>query len=317
MSNNKICSIWGASGQVSRSLIRYLGLEGYRIIACTRNPYKNNFIKTQANNVGSIDLEKVNIFDEENIRHIVKNSDIVINTVGILYSKGSKNTFQNIHVNFPNVLSKFCKEYKIKKLIHLSALGIEESKETKYASSKLRGEDIILNNFNNSKIIRPSLIFSVNDKFTTRFMKMLSIFPIFPMYGNNGTTKFQPIFCGDVCKGIIEILKKENNNDIYEFGGPEVLTFREIIEILLNSINKKGKRFLLPVPKSIANLQARFFELFPKPLLTVDQLKLLEYPNIITGKYMTINDLDIKFLSTLESEISNYSSLYKSGGQFA
>ena len=90
-----------------------------------------------------------------------------------------------------------------------------------------------------------------------------------------------------------------------------------IIEILLNSINKKGKRFLLPVPKSIANLQARFFELFPKPLLTVDQLKLLEYPNIITKKYMTINDLDIKFLSTLESEVLNYSSLYKSGGQFA
>ena len=85
----------------------------------------------------------------------------------------------------------------------------------------------------------------------------------------------------------------------------------------MNSINKKGKRFLLPIPKSIANLQARFFELFPKPLLTVDQLRLLEYPNIVTGKYMTINDLDIKFLSTLESEISSYSSLYKSGGQFA
>ena len=313
MSKNKIITILGASGQVGRYLINKLSTKNYRIVACTRNAYKNNFLKTQAN-FGSLDLEQINMFDEENLRHVIKNSNIVINTIGVLYSKNKKNSFKNIHVLLPDIISKLCNEYKVEKLIHLSALGIEQSTDSDYALSKLEGEKVILNNFNKSIVIRPSIIFSRDDKFTTKFMSMLSILPIFPIY-YNGLTKFQPIYCGDLCEVVSKILELDKINNIIECGGPEILNFKEILEILLKQIDKK--RILIPVPYFIAKLQSKIFELFPNPLLTYDQLKLLKKDNVVSGKYPTINDLlDIKYLSTLSSELESYSYAWRQGGQF-
>ena len=119
-----------------------------------------------------MDLEQINVFDEEHLRYVIKNSNIVINTIGVLYEKNKKNSFKNIHVLLPRIISQLCNEYQIEKFIHLSALGIEQSPDSDYALSKLEGEKIILNNFNKSTIIRPSIIFSRDDKFTTKFMSI-------------------------------------------------------------------------------------------------------------------------------------------------
>ena len=215
---------------------------------------------------------------------------------------------------FPSILAKLCKEYKLNHFIHLSALGINEASDSNYAKSKLDGETNILKNFPLSTILRPSIVYSVDDNFTTTFMTLLSRLPIFPIY-YSGKTKFTPIHCSDLTDIIYTVISKNISSKILECVGPKVITFREIIEILLNLMNKK--RILIPLPLPIANLTARFFQLFPKPLLTQDQLRLLKYDNVTSGKYKTNSDLGIPSLRNFEDEVKKYCYMWKEGGQFS
>ena len=159
----KVACIFGASGFIGRHLIRRLTKKDFRIIAATRSPYLHGYLKPLGN-PGQIDLEKVNLFDEERLRILVKSSDVVINLVGILYET-KKQKFEDIHAKFPDLLSKLCSELNIKKLVHISALGINETVSSQYMQSKLKGEKNIINNFNRSVILRPSVIFGPEDKF--------------------------------------------------------------------------------------------------------------------------------------------------------
>ncbi len=136
----KNCLVFGASGQIGRNLIRKLTKNNYKVTAVTRNFHKRGYIlKTQAN-PGYIDIAEINIFDENKLRNLIKEADICINLIGILFEKGKVNSFKNIHENIPFILSKLCSEYNLEKFIHLSALGIDEAKDSKYAQSKLKGE---------------------------------------------------------------------------------------------------------------------------------------------------------------------------------
>ena len=308
----KIATIFGASGFIGRHLIRSLTEKDFRIIAATRSPYLYGYLKPLGN-PGQIDLEKVNLFEEENLRTLIKNSDVVINLVGILY-ENKKQKFEDIHVKFPALLTKLCNEQNIKKLIHISALGINETANSQYMQSKLKGEKNILNNFNRSVILRPSIIFGPEDKFFNQFAALAEFFPALPLIGG-GLTYFQPIYVGDVVKSIVTILEKEEiNKNIYELGGPQTFTFKELMEILLKQIKKK--RFLVPIPFSFAKFQAKILQLLPKPLLTTDQVEMLKYDNIVTNKYPTLKDLKIS-PKTLESILPDYIWRFRKGGQFA
>ena len=149
-----------------------------------------------------------------------------MNLVGILFEKG-KNSFNNIHTEFPKMISKLASIYQLKKFVHLSALGIENAKDSIYAQSKLKGEKEILNNFKNTVIVRPSIVYSVDDNFTTQLMTLLGLLPIFPIY-YNGKTKFRPIFCSDLTNSITKIIIDDIKENIIEFAGPEEMSFREI-----------------------------------------------------------------------------------------
>ena len=308
----KIATIFGASGFIGRHLIRGLTEKDFRIVAATRSPYLHGYLKPLGN-PGQIDLEKVNLFDEERLRTLIKNSDVVINLIGILY-ENKKQKFENIHAKFPNLLSKLCKELNIKKLVHISALGINETVSSQYMQSKLKGEKNIINNFNRSVILRPSVIFGPEDKFFNQFASIAEFFPALPLIGG-GLTYFQPIYVGDIAKSIMAVLEKEEiNNNIFELGGPQIFTFKELMKILLKEINKK--RFLVPIPFLFAKFQAKILQLLPKPLLTTDQVEMLKYDNIVTNKYPTLKDLKIN-PKTIESVLPNYIWRFRKGGQFA
>ena len=175
--------IFGGTGQCGTHLVRKLTKNNYRVTVVTRNIHEKGHKIKIMGNAGYIDLVEASIFDEEKLRKLFEESDICINFVGILFEKKRGSTFKNIHSLFPALLAKLCKEYKLDKLIHLSALGIEDAKESNYALSKLEGEKNILNNFPKSTILRPSLVYSnSSDNFSTNFMTLLSRLPIFPLY---------------------------------------------------------------------------------------------------------------------------------------
>ena len=185
------------SGQIGRNLIRKLTKNNYRVTVVTRNIHQRSYIiKTQAN-AGYIDIVEANIFEEKKIRSLFKKADICINLIGILFEQKKGNTFKNIHTVFPSILAKLSKEYNLKHFIHLSALGINQANDSQYAKSKLDGETEILKNFPLATILRPSVVYSVDDNFTTSFMTLLNRLPLFPLY-YGGNTKFAPIHCSDL-----------------------------------------------------------------------------------------------------------------------
>ena len=310
----KNCLIFGGSGQIGRNLIRKLTKNNFRVTVVTRNIHQKSYIiKTQAN-VGYIDIVEANIFDENKIRELFKKADICVNLIGILFEKKKGNTFKNIHTVFPSLLSKLSKEYNLKHFIHLSALGINDAKDSLYAKSKLEGENNILKNFPLATILRPSIVYSVDDNFTTNFMTLLNRLPLFPLY-YNGETKFSPIHCSDLTDIIYHVLSNNVYSKIIECVGPEIISFKEIIKKILNLIGKK--RILLPMPLPLAEISARFFEIMPKPLLTRDQLKLLKYDNIISGKYKTNSDIGVPSVRYFDEEVKKYCYMWREGGQFS
>ena len=310
----KNCLIFGGSGQIGRNLIRKLTKNNYKVTVVTRNIHQKSYIiKTQAN-AGYIEIVEANIFDEKKIRQLFKKTDICINLVGILYEKKRGNTFKNIHSVFPSLLAKLSKEYNVKHFIHLSALGINEAINSDYAKSKLEGENNIFKNFPLATILRPSVVYSVDDNFTTNLMTLLSRMPLFPIF-YNGSTKFSPIHCSDLTDTIYYIISNSIYSKVIECVGPDTYTFKQILNQLLELMNKK--RFLFPIPLFIAEIQARIFELMPKPLLTRDQLKLLKYDNIKSGKYKTNSEIGIPSIRKFNQEVKKYCYMWKDGGQFS
>ena len=310
----KNCLIFGGSGQIGRHLIRKLTKNNYKVTVVTRNLHQKGYvIKTQAN-AGYIDIVEANIFDENKIRKLFAKTDICINLIGILYENGKGNTFKNIHSIFPSILAKLCKEYKVQQFIHLSALGINKAIDSEYAKSKLEGEFNIQKNFPLATILRPSVVYSVDDNFTTNFMTLLSRLPFFPLY-YNGETKFAPIHCSDLTDTIYHVVSKNIHSKILECIGPEIFSLKEILKKLLTLIGKS--RLLIPMPFFAANLSAKFFQLFPKPLLTVDQLILLKYDNIPSSKYQTNSDIGVPSTKIFDQEVEKYCYMWKEGGQFS
>ena len=310
----KNCLIFGGSGQIGRNLIRKLTKNNYKVTVVTRNLHQKGYaIKTQAN-AGYIDIVEANIHDESKIRKLLTKTDICINLIGILFESKKGNTFKNVHSIFPSILSKLCKEYKVQQLIHLSALGINNAIDSSYAKSKLVGEANIQKNFPLATILRPSIVYSVDDKFTTNFMTLLNRLPFFPLY-YNGDTKFTPIHCSDLTDTIYHIISKKIFSKIIECVGPDVISLKEILKKLLKLINKN--RLLIPLPFFVANISAKLFQLFPKPLLTVDQLTLLKYDNILSNKYQTNFDIGVPSTRIFDQEVEKYCYMWREGGQFS
>ena len=310
----KNCLIFGGSGQIGRHLIRKLTKNNIKVTVVTRNIHQKSYIIKTQGNAGYIDIVESNIYDEKRIRDLFKKADICINLIGILFEKKRGNTFYNIHTVFPSLLAKLSKEYKLKNFIHLSALGINDAKDSNYAKSKLDGEKNILSSFPLATILRPSIFYSVDDNFTTNFMTLLSRLPVFPLY-YSGKTKFTPIHCSDLTDVIYHIISNNINSNIIECVGPEVITFKNILERLLKLINKKV--FLLPTPLPIASISAKIFQLFPNPLLTEDQLRLLKYDNILSKKYKNNFDIGVPSKKYFDEEVKKYSYMWREGGQFS
>jgi len=309
--NQKIIAIFGAGGFLGKHLMRQLTKLDYRVKVATRNPYLKGYLKPLGN-PGQIELFKTNIFNPEDVKQVLKNCDLVINLVGILYET-RKQKFSQIHAKFPYLLCNLCNEIGVNNLVHISALGVREGHVSRYMQSKLEGEKNIQNVFKSSVILRPSLVFGPEDKFFNTFASIAQFSPALPLIGG-GKIKFSPVYVGDIAKAIVKALRLNNSEPkIYELGGPENYSFKELMEILLREIKKK--RFLIPIPFSLAKFQSYFLQMIPNPLLTPDQVEVLKYNNIVSGEYPTLEDLGISG-ETIQSILPKYIYRFRTGGQF-
>ena len=309
---NQICTILGGGGFIGKYLARNMTKKNYRCIITTRNAFQKGYLKTQGT-PGSIELLDWNPNNFSELKEAIKNSDVVINLIGILFET-RKQKFYNIHSNIPETIAKICSETEVKKFIHVSAIGANGQSKSIYQKSKFKGEQKAFENFKNTVVVRPSVVCGTEDNFTNLFSK-LSFLPVIPVVRID--YKFQPILVNDVADAIIKIIETKNNEGkIYELGGPKIISFGEMVKSILRTINKK--RFVIDMPMPIAKIQSSITDLLPlPPILTRDQCEILSEPdNIVTNDHLSLKDLDIN-PTDVEEAMEKWLWRFKSGGQFA
>ena len=311
MNDYPIATILGGGGFIGRYLVRKMTEKNFQCIIPTRNAYLKGYLKTQAP-PGAIEFIDFNPKDFSKIKEAIKNSDIVINLIGILF-ENRKQKFFNIHSDLPGLIAKYCSESEVKKFIHVSAIGANADSKSLYQQSKFSGEQKALNNFKNTVIIRPSVICGNEDNFTNLFAK-LSLLPVIPVLRPD--YKFQPILVDDVATAIVKAIEiKKNDGKIYEIGGPTTISFRDMVKSIVSTIKKK--RIIIEMPMPLARIQATLFSLMPKPLLTKDQCEILnESNNIVSNKNLTLNDLNIE-PADVQQAMSKWLWRFRAGGEFA
>ena len=312
MNNYPIATILGGGGFIGRYLVRNLTNKQFRCIIPTRKAFQKGYLKTQAP-PGSVELIDFNSNNFDKIEEAIGNSDVVINLIGILF-ENRKQKFTKIHSDIPDIISRLCEKHKVKKYIHVSAIGANKDSKSAYQRSKFAGEQKSLMNFKNTVIIRPSVVCGPEDNFTNLFSK-LSFSPVIPIVGID--YKFQPIMVTDVADAIVKAIQvKKNEGKIYEIGGPTVISFGDMVKSIMKTINKK--RFVIEMPMAIAKIQSSILSLLPiPPVLTRDQCEILsEADNVVSNKELTISDLDIK-PKDVEQAMEKWLWRYRDGGQFA
>jgi NADH dehydrogenase len=309
--NNQLVTVFGASGFLGRHTIRAVAKKGYRIRAVTRQPNLANHLLPMGH-VGQIQLFKGNVLDDEQVGEALKGARLAVNLTGVLFSRGEQ-TFEGVHVDAAARIGRAAKGAGVRRLVHVSAIGADVRSESYYAKSKGLGEARLRERYGDATIFRPSILFGPEDMFFNRFAALARYLPALPLIGG-GHTKFQPVFVGDVAAAIAESLTNEQTTaKTYELGGPNVYSFRELLEFILRETDRR--RLLVSMPFSMATIQAVLLQLLPSPLLTPDQVRLLRTDNIVTPGALTLADLRITPTS-VEAEVPAYLWRFRPKGQY-
>lgn len=308
----KVVTIFGGSGFLGRHVVKRLAKRGWRVRIATRNPSDALFLKT-AGAVGQIVPVFANVRDDHSVAAAVAGADIVINMVGILYESG-RQTFKAVHEEAAGRIARAAREAGAERMIQISAIGAAPESRSHYARTKAAGERAVLDAFPDATILRPSIVFGPDDGFFNLFASMSRISPFLPLMGG-GRTRFQPVYVGDVADAMLACLDRPaSKGKTYELGGPAVYSFRQLMELLLQTIGRN--RALVSIPWPIAGLQATFLGLLPKPLLTRDQLAQLKTDNVVSEGALTLADLDVS-PTAVELILPTYLDRFRIGGRFA
>ncbi len=311
----KLITIFGGSGFVGRHLVRALAKRGHRIRVAVRRPDLAGHLQPLGT-VSQIQPVQANLRYPASVQAAVKGADAVINLVGIL-AEGGKQTFNAVQAEGARSVARACKEFGVTNLVQMSALGADADSASIYSQTKARGEAAALEFVPGATIIRPSIVFGPEDNFFNQFAGMARFLPVLPLFGG-GETKFQPVFVGDVAELIARVIDGEAaSGRIYELGGPDVMSFKQVLEYVLEVTGRK--RMLLPIPFAIARAQAAVMELLPGKLLTRDQVTLLEQDNIVTDVAIregrTLEGIGIK-PSAVAAIAPSYLYRFRKAGQF-
>ena len=304
-------AVIGASGFIGRYVVKHLAARGAIISALVRDVERASVLQPMGD-VGQIARIRASLLDEARLAASLAGVDAVVNLAGILHEHG-KQTFDSVHHQGPARLGRLAKAAGVKHLVHISALGASAESPSAYARSKAAGESALRAAFPGAVILRPSIVFGPEDSFFNRFAAMAQLVPVLPLIGG-GKTRFQPVYVGDVAEAVARCLDNpEAAGRTYELGGPLVYTFKELMELVLAETRRRA--LLLPVPWSLASLQATFLEILPSPPLTRDQVKLLRQDNVVAPNALTLRDLGIT-PAAVEAILPTYMDHYRRGGWF-
>lgn len=310
----KLVVVFGGSGFVGRHVVRALARRGYRIRVACRRPDLAGHLQPLGN-VGEIQPVQANLRVRWSVDRAVEGADHVVNLVGILHESG-RQRFATIHEFGARAVAEAARAVGAG-LTHVSALGADVNSGSAYARSKARGERAVLETVGNAVILRPSINFGPEDGFFNRFANMARYSPVLPLIGG-GKTRFQPVYVADVAEAVARSVDGAvAGGEIYELGGPQVLTFKECMEELLAVIDRK--RLLVPVPWWVANIQASLLGLLPNPVLTRDQVTQLRSHNVVSdeavkaGRTFAAIGIQPQALGTI---LPSYLWRFRAAGQF-
>jgi uncharacterized protein YbjT (DUF2867 family) len=309
-----LVTVFGGSGFLGRHVVRALAREGYRVRPAVRRPDLAGHLQPLGR-VGQIHAVQANLRYPASVEAAVRDADVVINLVGILFERG-RQRFEAVQAEGAHQVARAAATAGAR-VIHVSALGADPDSPSLYARTKAAGEAAVLGAAPNATIYRPSILFGPEDDFFNRFAAMARMFPALPLVGG-GATKFQPVFVGDVAQAILQAVGgRTKGGTIYELGGPEVKSFKELMEYVLAVTERK--RLLVPLPFGLAKLQAYFLQLLPTPLLTPDQVELLRSDNVVSeaakSEGRTLTALGIE-PAALEAIVPSYLWRFRKTGQF-
>ncbi|HKS61438.1 MAG TPA: complex I NDUFA9 subunit family protein, partial [Xanthobacteraceae bacterium] len=273
-----LVTVFGGSGFLGRHVTRALARQGYRIRPAVRRPDLAGHLQPLGR-VGQIHAVQANLRYPESVEAAVRGADAVVNLVGILFERG-KQTFDAVQAEGAATVARAAAAAGAR-MVHVSALGADADSPALYGRSKAAGEAAVLAAVPDATILRPSILFGPEDDFFNRFAALARMAPALPLIGG-GMTKFQPVFVGDVAQAVMRAVGGwAKGGAVYELGGPEVKTFRELMDYVLAVTERK--RLLVPLPFGLARLQAMLLQFMPKPLLTPDQVELLRADNIVSA----------------------------------
>jgi uncharacterized protein YbjT (DUF2867 family) len=308
MRNLRVCAV-GGSGFIGRYVVKRLAERGAVVSVVSRHATEARFLRPMGD-VGQIALIDAGLADETPLARGFEGASAVVSSVGILYERG-RQRFQLLHVDGPARLARLAAAAGAKQFVHVSALSAKAQAASAYARSKAEGEAAVKAAFPAATILRPSLVFGPEDDFFNRFAGMARVSPALPLVGGGGT-RFQPVYVGDVADAVASVLEQpEAAGMTYELGGPAVLSFRELMALMLRETGRH--RLLVPMPWGLASLAAFFMQFAPKPLLTPDQVKLLRTDTVVSPGAPGLRDLGIT-PTALELELPTYLKRFRRGG---
>ena len=313
--SDTLVTIYGGSGFLGRHVVRALAKRDYRIRVAVRRPDLANFLQPLGR-VGQIHAVQANLRDAASVEAAARDAHVLINLVGLLAESG-RQRFDTIH-SFGAEQVALAASAHGARMVHVSAIGADENSSAAYARTKAAAERLVLAAQPQAVIMRPSILFGPEDDFFNRFAALARISPVLPLIGG-GHTKFQPVFVGDVAKAIAEAVDGTlRAGTIYELGGPEVRTFKELMQFMLATIERK--RILVPLPFFAARFKALFLQFAPPPLtLTPDQVELLRVDNIVSdaaiAERRTLAGIGIE-AETIEAIVPSYLWRFRKAGQF-
>lgn len=309
--STKLVTIFGGSGFLGRHIVRALANDGWRIRVAVRRPNSSLFLRPMGR-VGQIQIIKANVRDKAAVTAALEGADAAINLVGILVERGAQR-FDAIHAQAAGTIASAAAEHRTPRLVHISAIGASKNSEARYFRSKAGGEANVRESFPAATILRPSLVFGPEDDFFNRFAWLARMSPMLPLIGG-GKTRFQPVYVGDIARATVQVLRDpETSGKIYELGGPEVMDFRAVLQLVLKATYRK--RLLVPIPFGIARIQAAVLGLLPGALLTLDQVRMLKADVVVSSGTLGLGDLGIA-PEAAEGIVPSYLWRFRKAGEF-